>query len=510
MPAPVLIADESLVPSLDIVEADVLSGLKHDAERMDAALVADNYYRGRGLQYLEKRPGETDAAFEARPKRTSRLTYEVARLVSRQLWPTHPQREVESDAGLAKWWQEILADTQADVRLAAADRAALLGHASAVEIEATGDPARPARLFVWKPHEFTVWCRDDDPTDVWAICTRSLVRDREPGKMRARLRLWSALERRTYYSRPFGFGESAAGRVVYLDPAESGLSPYPGVLPFTFVRHEHAVSEFWEGGIGGTLVECNGEADRALSDLAQHVAEFLNPARYAIGMPAEARLNPQPDGFLHLPMLAAMKMGDMNQAPQLGYLQANLAVSEAWEDLRSYVDQTLEELGIPATLVRTSSSSTDLSGVAIVAKQVPFFDHARQRQPLANEIETDLFARTCAVVGTWHNDGRLLSAAAAPKIVVTWPEPKIPLPTAERDTADEWELTQGMTDPIEVLARRRGITIAQAEELAGQIAERRKKWAAMMGEAAQAEMDAQPVDPAADPNADPEDEPDDV
>jgi len=475
----VFVADIQGVPSLDLIEDEITSGLKNEAERMDDALRADDYYRGLNEQYLEKRVDESDQQFKARPKRTSRFAYEVSRLLSNQLWPTHPQREVEGDTVLSAWYSAIVADVKADVRLVSADRASVLGHVAAIELEATGQPDRPLCWWVWRPHEFCVWIQDDDPTRPWAVATRSKVK--AGSKWRTRIRAWSSVERRTYYSRPYGFGEPSAGRVVYYDASESGPSPYPGVLPFSFVRYEPAVCEFWEGGLGQTLVDCNAEIDRSMSDLAQHVQVFLNPAKWARGMPIEAQLRVDPDNFVHLPADPMARVGDMRITPEIGYLQAQLAVDSAWNDLRNYVDQTLEELGVPATIVRTASSSTDLSGVALVAKAIPFYEGARARQPNANEIETDLFARSCAVVGLLHNEASLLAAAADPKLVVTWPEPKVPMPTADRDTADQWELDQGLTDPIEVLARRRGITIAQAREVAKDIAERRAEWARLMG-----------------------------
>ena len=55
----------------------------------------------------------------------------------------------------------------------------------------------------------------------------------------------------------------------------------------------------------------------------------------------------------------------------------------------------------------------------------------------------------------------------------------MPLPTPERDLADQAELELGLTDPIEVIAKRRNLTLEQAEEAAEAIAERRAKWNAI-------------------------------
>jgi hypothetical protein len=131
------------------------------------------------------------------------------------------------------------------------------------------------------------------------------------------------------------------------------------------------------------------------------------------------------------------------------------------------------------------------SGIEVVARRLPIYEQARVRQRPAGETEAGLFAVTCAVVGTWvgrqaggASAAELLAAAAAPEALVpVWPEPKIPLPTPERDQADQAELDLGLTDPIEVLARRRGTTLEEAEALAKAIVERRARWNAMQGRA---------------------------
>jgi hypothetical protein len=472
------------------------------ADRMHAAWEAEEYYQGRGAQFIEKRDAESPVDFQAKPKRTSNLTRKVVRVLSGQLWGNGPSRQVPGGARVEAWYQNVTAALAADARLLSADRAAILGHAAAIEIEPTGDPKRPARWYVWKPFEFAVWTRGDDPADVWAICTRSVIPEPgSPGKVRARFRVWSAAERRTFVSKPYAFGEPSAGkRADIFVPDESGASPYPGVLPFVFVRFEPAVCEFWEGGIGQPLVECNGELDRAMTDLAVHVREFLNPIGWARGIPATYRMFDKIGRFSHLRPDQATRSGDMRLNPELGFLQAQLGVDPAWFDLRSYVNQKLDELDVPAEIVRTVDSVSYSSGIEVVARRLPFYEQARVRQKPASETETELFAKTCAVVGTWVGQqasgdasaAELVAAAQDPGLVVTWPEPKIPLPTPERDAADQAELDMGLTDPIEVLARRRGVTLDQAAELAAQIAERRKQWNAIQ---AGIEEDAAPETP---------------
>lgn len=495
MPARALLTPAELarVPSLDRLDEEVQAGLPGEhADRMEAAWKADQFYLGRGKQFLRAREAEDPLDFVQRPKRTSNLARKVVRLLSSQLYACPPTRAVEGSADLSSWYAGVLATTDADAKLLHADRAAALGHAAALEIEPTGDPARPLRLYLWKPHEFTVWHDTDDPADVWAVCTRSVI-PAGPGKVRARYRVWSAAERRTYVTRPYAKGENSGGRradVLVRD--ESGPSPYPGVLPFAFVRFDGpAVCEFWEGGIGGPLVELNAEADRCLTDLAEHLQQFLNPRTYGRNIDPLQRYLQKVGGIVHLTGTVDPASAGM-LPPDIFHVQATLGVEAAWLDLRNTVDAGLEELDVPAAMVHTlDPAGADPSGVAVVAKRLPFYEQAAGRQNFAKAAEAGLYATCCAVAGVHYNDARLQAAAADPaKLLATWPEAKIPLPTPERNDGDDWELERGLTDPIEVLARRRGLTLDQAAELAEAIADRRAAWSDIMGAAELAEAAA--------------------
>jgi hypothetical protein len=211
-----------------------------------------------------------------------------------------------------------------------------------------------------------------------------------------------------------------------------------------------------------------------------HISRFLNPRGFmrnvALGQPVLDRVG----DFQRLsPNQADRDSGNTDQ-PDVFYLQAQLGAQQAHDELQAFVNQELENLDIPAQMVRTTDSSTVLSGVAIIAKQVPFYSSARDRQPLATQTEIELFAVSCAVAGVFYGDAQLVAAANSPDAQIDWPEPKVPLPTTERDIADQWELDQGLTDQIAVYARRHGCTLAQAEEALEQVAERRKQFNEMM------------------------------
>jgi len=468
------------IPSVDTIERQILEGLPADAHRLDEATTAEDFYQFRNHKHLRPRREESQADFQARPKRYSRITRTIVRKLTEPLYSNPPTRTWEGDPTRTEWINSTLSQAEANSRLMSADRAATLNHVAALQVEATGDPARPIRLWVWKGHELAVFVRDGNPIEPWAVCTIEKVPCESVGRVRTRYRVWSALERRTYLTDEH-LPDSSPSKSATLLSEESGPTPYPGVLPFVFVRHEPADAAFWEGGIGKALTEANAEADRRQCDLAEHMSRYLNPFGFARNIPATASFTNKPGGFTHLQADPAVRAGDQSGQPELGYLQAQLGVQDAWADLRAFLDSTCEELEVPLSVIR-SDSSTDLSGVAIVAKQMPLIDRTRARQVQFNETEKDLVSTVLAVYGTWYGDPACVQAAIDSKLMVVWPEPKIPLPTPDRDQADAWELDQGLTDPIEVLARRRGITLFQAEELAEQIAERRKAWNAIMSD----------------------------
>jgi hypothetical protein len=508
------------VPSLDLIDDEVRSGLPSSATRRDGARTAEEVYQYRSLQYLEKREAESDDRFRARPKRTTTVLRGVTDKLAEPVYDPGPTRAWPDDLVVQEWLSRAYAACAVDALLLEAEAAATLNHVAAVQVEATGDARRPIRLWLWKGHQLEVITRDDDPVNPWAVVTIDAVAS-GPRKIRTRYRAWSAGELREYRTEPFDDATTAGGRRAdWL--AQAGPTPYPGVLPFVFLRAKPApsVSTFWEGGIGQPLVALNLDLDRCESNLAEHVEAFLNPIAYARNIQDSQRLFIRPGDFVVLKGTAAQRTGDARSEPDLAYLQAELGVEPARLDMKARCDATLEELGLPLTTIR-SDSSTDLSGVAIVAKAVPLTRRTRKRQRQLTEFEQELAAKILAVAAAWYGPQgwpdatRAMAAAREPALVVTWPEPQIPLPTPERDAADAWELEQGLTDPIEVLARRRGITLEQAEALAAQIADRRQRWATLMGEPDtpappappkpdNPASDDDPVDPADDPAEDPE------
>jgi hypothetical protein len=513
MPADAFVPDLASVPSLDAAEKYLRAGMPDDAERLACARMAEDFYQFRNAEHLMRREAETDEDFKRRPKRYSRLARTVTRKLA-VLYSPGPTRAWEGGGSVETWLNDAYSAAAINTRLMSADRSATLHHAAALQVEPTGDPKRPLRYWLWKGHEFVVFLRDGDPVDPYAVCTMDTIPDpAAKGKTCTRFRLWSAAERRTLLSDPHG-GAAGSGKATraHPDPEQSGPSPYPGVLPFVFARNEPADSLFWEGGIGPALVDLNRELDRGLSDLAEHVWAFLNPYLVAKGVKASQRILLKAGVPFHLEADSSTMQGDNKVEPKLEYLQAQLAVEAAWYDLKTYADSALEELEVPLTVVR-SDATTELSGVAIIAKSLPLVERTRGRQPEWTELEQALAAKSLAVAGLHYGQPALAAAAMNPRLVCTWPEPKTPLPTADQNEIDEWDLTNRMSDPIEVLARRRGITLQQAEELARAMAGRWATWEDVIGDLAEPTDSTGQTKPGAvkgaatDPPAEPPDDP---
>ena len=464
------------IPTLSSLHEALAAGLPDEAERWESARANEDYYQLRNEAYIERRPSEEPQDFQARPKRTSKMTRTVVRKLSNPLYKTGPTRRLKTSAGADAWLQQVYADVHVNAKMQSANRAAILNGVAAIQVEATGDPKRPVRLWLWKGHEFAAWTVDGDCEHPWAIACRDLL-PAGMGKLKARIRAWSAAEYQVYLSDPFARGDAASGKRLTL--VEGAANPY-GVLPFVFVRNEPADCDFWGGGIGSALRSCNAEIDRELSDIAEHAREFLNPRAFLRNVATNTRFLERVGAFLHLKPPPGAVEGDNTMQPDAFYLQAESGVEAAWYNVKSYADLTIEELEVPLTAVR-SDAATDLSGIAIVAKTLPLIEYTRERQPQFTEHEANLAQCILAVAGGGYDGGEgLLSAAADPQFECIWPEPCLPIPTPERDQQDAAELDAGLTDPIEVLARRRGLTLQQAEDLAMAIAARRKRWNAIM------------------------------
>lgn len=474
--------------SLDQIEEEIEAGLPMYCDRIVRAYVNEEYYACRNAAFIMPRVSEDWVDFVKRPKRTSKLTRKVVKKLCEHLYSPGPTRKLEGSAQADAFLQDVYAANHVNAIMGQADRKATLNGGCAVGAVATGRPEKPIKLYVWGAHEFIAFSWPDDPTEVWAVVTIARERKLDNGRMKERLRFeaWSRDEHRVYLATwqdvlpetTYGYATQSYrclfGRAATYMPElsgfmdeggtwQTGVNPY-GCVPFVIVSDETKVSRLDEGGIGDALRECNAEIDRELSDLAAHVKEFMDPDRFLRNVAVNFRREKNRGRWQLLPPTPVAKQGDSNLEAEAFLVQAQLAVEQVWGNIKAYVDTTVEELDVPLTAVRMDAS-TDLSGVAIVAKQLPLLQRTKQRQcePFGKH-EADLAEMVLTVYGNYYDDAAILAAAADPKLALIWPEPSFPLPTPERDVEDQADLDSGRKSLVQIVAERNGTTTEQAKE----------------------------------------------
>jgi len=192
---------------------------------------------------------------------------------------------------------------------------------------------------------------------------------------------------------------------------------------------------------------------------------------------------------------------DTPVVPEAKYLESNIDISAIREYIRGEANDALKDLDIPVSIEAQSDGqggARAASGISIAAQDADLITYAKGRQPLFELHETRLAQLVCQigacpVAGLPAIEGVLQAFAADPSLRVAWPEVSIDLPGPYRDNADTFELSYGLTDPIELLMRRQGLT---EEEAIGQYRaiQRRKSIAATLAADPNAEIEAAPDD----------------
>ena len=230
-----------------------------------------------------------------------------------------------------------------------------------------------------------------------------------------------------------------------------------------FVRtRRNSGRQFWTPGIGTALREANARIDNEVTQLAEAIQYYANPIPIATNVDERWRPVIRPGSFVHLPRALPLSVvGETPPSPTLHYLQASLDIAGLWHDVDRHVSAVLEGLRVPAAAARMDANALR-SGISIIAEQAPLLTRARHRQRAYLRYETNL-AHTCFKVASAYYQGEQLGLAADRGLVLSWPEPIIPIPGPDRDAADQAELTMGLASRLQILMRRRGITREQAE-----------------------------------------------
>ncbi len=508
--------------SLDTIEDEIRAGMVLHADRLVAAFDCEEYYACRNSAYIQRRESEDWLDFVKRPKRTSKITAKVIKTLAKGLYSPGPTRRIKNGAGADAFLTTIYEQNNINALMKQADRRATLNGYCAIQASVTGRPEKPIILSLWGAHETVVYTWPGDPTDPWAVVT--IVRETQTKgsqrEQRLRYEAWSRDEHRTYltkwkdvpdqytyvrdqYRSCFGveafFTASESG-----EPAGSGKNPY-GVVPFAFAHDEPVVADFYEGGLGNALRECNAEIDRELSDLAEHVRVFMDPDQFLTGVSTSWRNEKKAGRWRRLtPGLDAA--GDSAKEPKAFIIQPDLAVQDVWEDATKYVNTTLEDLDVPLIAVHVDATA-EISGIAVVAKHLPLLERTKERQPLFAIAEKGLASVTLMVAGMAYGKAELAAAAAEVDLELGWPTPAMPMPTPERDIADAWSMDQGEKSLVGVVAARAGMTLDQAKDAILAVIEENKWLKSVMPPPEKLDALGNVIDPNADPNVDPNGDP---
>jgi SPP1 Gp6-like portal protein len=490
----------------DAVLAEVAAGLRNERGRIGDAIENLNYAELEADAYIERREGESEADYVRRPRKATGFAHQAVNKLCTHTYNPGPHRSA-ADKACDRVLQAAYAENHVDALMHEAQRLSAIGDVAAVQVRWTrGRKDRDVDLQLWGAEEFCVFADPDDPREPEAVVTI----DRQDE--RTRYRCWFADAVHTFATIKAGGsdGRATAGGVVALEEAGSPRpNPY-GCLPFAFVPYRPQVRDFWTRSPGTFLRKAEATANRQLSDLAQAIDEFIAPVRLFVNVGPEFNPELGPGRFLRLMRGGPSYSGDGFEAagePDARYLQAQLAIEECWADVRHTLDQCAEACDLPPGALRLDYVDA-ASGISVIIRAFPLLERARQRRPIYQRAETDLARLICRVYAAMAGDAALAAAARTLEVLLSWPEPRIPIPGPDRDESDAWEINLGIKSRVAVIEERYGLKRDQALGHLRRVAEDEAAAAAILPrpEAAPPPAGGRGEDP---PPDDPEDEDDD-
>jgi hypothetical protein len=453
----------------------------HERHLVKARELQD-WYDGDSEKYLAFRPAEDALSWLTRPKRVSFITRQAINKLTSHLYKPGPRhRRITADATVDAWYNRVAQDIQLNGLMQHADRLASLHGLCAIGIYPTGNPARPINYHFFPRYDFVFWCSSDDPRVPTAVCTIT-----KSGPETIRYRLWTSTHYYTFFKgKSWGY-QPGGWNVARFDPASSGPHPY-GVLPFVFITHELPTADLEGGkGLGHLLQKINRAVNVDKSNLALWVHHYARPLGFVSGVGPEWRPRFIEGGFVPL-VVRRDSTEDGLIVPDVKYLESNLDIGAIRGYITAEANQALAELDVPLTVQIDADGGGGAklaSGVSIAAQDADLITYAKRRQPLFELHETRLAQLICRI-GACPAAGlpglalALTAVADDPSLRVSWPEPSIDIPGPDRDQADTFELTYNLTDPIELLMRRQGLTEGEAIDQYRAI-QRRKQIAAAL------------------------------
>jgi hypothetical protein len=442
---------------------EVERGLQNERPRLNDAVMARAFYDYEGRRYstLFMRDAETTFDFLGRPYRPSGFVREVVDVLTEHLYCPGPARSW-SDAAGQDLLERVYTDNHIDSLMLRCDQLSTLSDVVAIQVDAgEGDfGEKPLELNLWEAGEFHAWTDPNNAREIACV----VVIDRYDET--TRYRLWSSAEVRTYLTKR-GDG-TAGGRVA--DLVSKDDHGY-GCVPFAFFHYEQPVQAFWTAGISELLVNAEIRLNDRLSRLDEAINKHLNPIPIASGVPAAWQPTVEPMRFIKLRAAGGIGQSGGYEAPaepKLSFLQAQIDVAGAWDDLARYVAQVMAALRVPDSSVRMEQSGV-ASGISLIVEQAPLLTRARRRRIPAAVYEANLAKVVLTCAGNHYGMPRLAASAKAGRLALAWPKPSVPVPTADVLELAVAEVNAGVKSRLQLIQDWYGIQRDQALQLAAQM-----------------------------------------
>ena len=444
---------------------EVESGLRSHRPRLASAIENQAFYDLESDRYQPRREAETEFDFAGRPRRQSGFVQQAVDRLCEHTYNPGPQRTVVGD-GVADTLLTRVYDTcHIDCVMQHAECQATLNDVCAVQVKCTNDPDKPIDLQLWGADEFTVFTDPDDPREAFAVVTIDRYNER------TRYRLWFEDEVRTYLTDQYSKDKTAGARMAI--PQGQGEPNTYGCIPFAFLHYRAPVRQFWTPGPGTFLRKAELRINDRLSELDELIQKYSRPIGVFRNVSPTFTPEIGPGRFMRLCRGGTGYTGEGyadGGEPDASYLQAELAIEGIWLDLEKYIKQVATAVDLPYTALELDYQDAS-SGIALIIKASPLLTRARQRRPIYQLAEMCLARKILTCAGNHYGTAGLAEQARKLELLLSWAEPRIPIPGPDRDQSDEWEMQVGIKSRVTVCMERYGLTREQAIEHIKQVAQ---------------------------------------
>jgi len=443
---------------------EVESGLRSHRPRLASAIENQAFYDLESDRYQPRREAETEFDFAGRPRRQSGFVQQAVDRLCEHTYNPGPQRTVVGDGLADSLLEQVYETNHIDCVMQHAECQATLNDVCAIQIKATNDPDKPIDLQLWGADEFTVFTDPDDPREAFAVVTIDRYNER------TRYRLWFEDEVRTYLTDQYSKDKTAGARMA-IPQGKAEPNTY-GCIPFAFLHYRAPVRQFWTPGPGTFLRKAELRINDRLSELDELIQKYSRPI--GVFRNVSPTLTPEigPGRFLRLCRGGTGYTGEGyadGGEPSAEYLQAELAIEGIWVDLEKYIRQVATAVDLPYTALELDYQDAT-SGIALIIKASPLLTRARQRRPIYQLAEMELARKILMCAGNHYGTAGLADQVKKLELLLSWAEPRIPIPGPDRDQSDEWEMQVGIKSRVTVCMERYGLSREQAIEHLKQVA----------------------------------------